>query len=68
MSTAGYANAIKCHDTDYVDFLIASPPSSSTEAAKEQPDSGQPPPMTPSHGSSTASSPARKRSGPKPAR
>src|SRR4051794_34589481 len=44
MSNAGFANAIKCHDTDYIDFLIASPRIfSCTEAAKVPPESGQPP-------------------------
>jgi putative transposase len=44
MRTAGYANAVKCHDTDYIDFLIASPRNfSCSEAAKVQPQSGQPP-------------------------
>ncbi len=34
----------KCHDTDYIDFLIASPKAvSCTEAAAVQPDSRQPP-------------------------
>ena len=44
MNAARFANAIKCHDTDYIDFLIASPRIfTCTEAAKVQPDSGQPP-------------------------
>lgn len=42
MSTTGFANAIKCQDTDYIDFLIASPRNfSCSEAAKVQPESGQ---------------------------
>ncbi len=44
MSTTGFANAIKCRDTDYIDFLIASPRNfSCSEAAKVQPESGRPP-------------------------
>jgi putative transposase len=38
------ANAIKCRDIDYIDFLIASPRSvTCTEAASVQPESSQPP-------------------------
>ncbi len=37
-------NVIKCHDTDYIDFLIASPKLfSCTEAAKVQPEAINPP-------------------------
>jgi hypothetical protein len=37
-------NAIKCRDTDYIDFLIASPRAfSCTEAARVQPDTCDPP-------------------------
>jgi hypothetical protein len=44
MSTSGFANAVKCHDTDYIDFLIASPRHfSCSEAAKVQPESDQAP-------------------------
>ncbi len=44
MSTARFANAVKCQDTDYIDLLIASPRNfSCSEAAKVQPESGQPP-------------------------
>jgi putative transposase len=41
---AGMLNVIKCHDTDYIDFLIASPKTfSCTEAAKVQPEGNSPP-------------------------
>ncbi len=44
MSTAHLANAVKCHDTDHMDFLIARPRIyTCTEAAKVQPESSQPP-------------------------
>jgi len=44
MCTTGFANAVKCRDTDYIDFLIASPRYfSCTEAARVQPESGQAP-------------------------
>lgn len=44
MSTARFANAVKCHDADYIDFLIASPRHfSCSEAAKAQPQSDQAP-------------------------
>jgi putative transposase len=44
MNAAGFANAVKCRDTDYIDFLIASPRSfTCTEAAKVQPESSRPP-------------------------
>src|SRR5690349_15415685 len=44
MSQPGFANAVKCRDTDYIDFLIASPRSfTCTEAAAVQPESSQPP-------------------------
>jgi putative transposase len=44
MSTAIFANAVKCRDTDYIDFLIASPRSfTCMEAAKVQPESTDPP-------------------------
>jgi putative transposase len=44
MSPPRFANAVKCRDTDYIDFLIASPRSfTCTEAAKVQPESSQPP-------------------------
>jgi putative transposase len=44
MSTARFANAIKCRDIDSIDFLIASPRIfTCTEAAKVQPESRQPP-------------------------
>jgi putative transposase len=44
MTTARFANAVKCHPTDYIDFLIASPRVfTCTEAAKVQPESSQPP-------------------------
>ena len=37
-------NDVKCHDTDYIDFLIASPKLfSCTEAAKVQPEAADPP-------------------------
>src|SRR3954451_4952210 len=37
-------NDVKCRDTDYIDFIIASPKSfSCTEAAKVQPESHDPP-------------------------
>ena len=36
MSTARFANAVKCHATDYIDFLIGSPRIfTCTEAAGE---------------------------------
>jgi putative transposase len=44
MSTARFANAVKCHATDYIDFLIASPRIfTCTEAAKVPPESSRPP-------------------------
>lgn len=44
MKTARLANAVKCRDTDYIDFLIASPRHfSCTEAARVQPESGHEP-------------------------
>src|SRR3954447_18336414 len=44
MSTALFANAVKCLDLDYIDFLIASPRIfTCAEAAKVQPESGRPP-------------------------
>jgi DDE superfamily endonuclease len=44
MSTAPFANAVRCRDTDYIDFLIASPRSfTCTEAASVQPESHQAP-------------------------
>lgn len=44
MNPSIFANAVKCRDTDYIDFLIASPRYfTCTEAAKVQPDSNQPP-------------------------
>ena len=44
MNTAGLANAVKCRDADYIDFLIASPRSfTCSEAAKVQPESARPP-------------------------
>jgi putative transposase len=44
MSPPRFANAVKCRDTDYIDFLIASPRSfTCTEAAKVQPESSQSP-------------------------
>ena len=44
MSTTRFANAVKCRDTDYIDFLIASPRYfSCTEAARVQPESDQAP-------------------------
>jgi putative transposase len=37
-------NDVKCHDTDYIDFIIASPKLfSCTEAAKVQPEAVDPP-------------------------
>ena len=43
---AGMLNVIKCRDTDYIDFLVASPKLfSCTEAAKVQPDGSS----TPAH-------------------
>src|SRR4051794_32775274 len=45
MSRTPFANAIKCRDTDYIDFLVASPRSfSCAEAAKVQPESDPSPP------------------------
>jgi putative transposase len=39
-----FANSTKCRDTDYIDFLIASPRSfTCTEAASVQPESSEPP-------------------------
>lgn len=44
MSAAIFANAVKCRDTDYIDFLIASPRAfTCTEAAKVQPESSRNP-------------------------
>jgi putative transposase len=44
MSTARLSNAVKCHDTDYIDFLIASPRHfSCSEAARVQPQSDHEP-------------------------
>src|SRR5436305_4417242 len=44
MNTAGFANAVRCRDTDYIDFLIASPRIfTCTEAVKVQPESSQAP-------------------------
>jgi putative transposase len=44
MNATRLANAVKCRDTDYIDFLIASPRNfSCSEAAKVQPESGRPP-------------------------
>ena len=41
---AGMLNVIKCRDTDYIDFLVASPKHyTCTEAAKVQPDADTPP-------------------------
>ena len=45
MSRTPFANAIKCRDADYIDFLVASPRSfSCAEAAKVQPETDPPPP------------------------
>lgn len=47
---AGMLDVIKCRDTDYIDFIIASPKTfSCTEAAKVQPEAIDPP----AHGAST---------------
>ena len=44
MSTTPLANAVKCRDSDYIDFLVASPRIfTCTEAAKVQPQSSRPP-------------------------
>jgi putative transposase len=44
MCTARFANTVRCRDTDYIDFLIASPRAfTCTEAAKVQPESSTPP-------------------------
>jgi hypothetical protein len=44
MSAARLANAVKCRDTDYIDFLVASPRIfTCTEAAEVQPTSSQAP-------------------------
>ena len=44
MNATRFANAVKCHDVDYINFLIASPRNfSCSEAAKVQPNSGHEP-------------------------
>jgi hypothetical protein len=59
-------NAPRCTDTDYIDFLVATPRAvSCAEAARVQPRRADAPPMMPSPASCTASLPIPPRCGTK---